>query len=141
MKAHSVRMALALAFALCASSGFADNCDNKCRMRKYFYVCPSGGTGGFYWKYAEHDCFQCVRFAGLTGGGMCEKYGDWTDTTCTPSGTNTRQKHSDGNLRCDCDDASKWFIESFEPTGPLNDPVACDRYVCPGIAIPISINP
>jgi hypothetical protein len=102
-------------------------------MRKYFYVCPYAGTGGFFWKYKYDDCFLCVQRTGLNGGGVCEKYGQSTDSTCTESGTNLRRKHSTGDLRCDCDDAAKWFIESFEPTAPMGEPMECVRHVCPGI--------
>jgi hypothetical protein len=127
-----VRTSLVLACLLCSSASFADNCDSKCRMRKYFYVCPVLG-GGYYWKYTHEDCDLCYRYTGTTGGGVCEKYGLYSNETCTRSGSHHRQKYLSGDLRCDCDVNSKWYVESFEPTEPAPNTtlMSVDRYVCP----------
>lgn len=110
----------------------ADNCDQKCRERHNFYVCPATGATPTYWYYEYKDCFACVQFNGLSGGGFCEKT-DPVDPApnCIESGTTRRVTYINGTDRCVCDNYNvKWFIEAGPDVLNLTEAVTASRYVC-----------
>ncbi len=122
----------ALIVALSSNRGAADNCDQKCRERHNFYVCPATGVTTRYWYYEHKDCFMCVQFAGLKRGGYCEMT-DPLDPApnCITSGTTRRVQYQNGTRNCDCDNYDvKWFIEAAYDEMSLDEADNCDRYVC-----------
>lgn len=123
---------LVLIVSVMSTRILADNCDQKCRARTNFYVCPDDhGAIPQYWYYQDADCFMCYQFAGLNGGGFCEKDGLHPVETCIESGTTKRVAYEDGTQRCTCDQKNvKWFIEAAPKTINLDDGKKCERHVC-----------
>lgn len=120
----------ALLSLVCLSLGGvsqADNCDNKCRARKFFYVC---GTTTGYWEYSDWDCFLCYKFAGSPVDKSCEKAVPSTNTVCTQSGFHFRRLYTSGGINCDCA-ANITFVEATRTDPNPGSWQDVDRYVCP----------
>jgi hypothetical protein len=123
--------AVAVASVALVGNCLADNCDQECREREYFYSCPGMGGTTTYFEMDIADCFYCTKAAGAAGGGYCSKTTRAIRGTCTITGTNQRRGYNSGNQLCLCDAAAtKWFIEATQ-IGPVQSWVNDSLYQCP----------
>lgn len=104
-------------------------CDDKCRQRDRFYVCPAGGgsSAGRYWAYDRKVCDLCS--SSQVVGPRCQVMtGDYPNSPCDRQGTVRRQLYDDGDLSCNCDTGIN-FVEAAPHSLPT-DRVQVDRYIC-----------
>lgn len=124
---------LIVACVVFAGTCTADNCDQACREREYFYICPAPGTTSNYFEMEEPDCFYCTKPAGQVGGGACSKTNPAIGGTCGIAGTNRRRTYTSENQLCLCQitpTPTIWFIEATYQ-GPAESWVNDTLYQCP----------